>query len=129
MPLDMISIETFMQHYGKALVTGDASEISACFAIPALVLHDGGANAVRNRNEMVAAFRGIAEGYRRQGLSQMLATVNRAAVISAELTEIDVTWAGIRVDGSATGHREQYRYLLRDTGNGPMIQVVINLPS
>ena len=61
---DMARLEDFFIRYGEAVSVGDLGAISACYAVPAIVISDEGAIPVATRGEVEAAFDGAAQAYR-----------------------------------------------------------------
>jgi hypothetical protein len=129
MPFDAHVLDHFLRDYGKALATGDTVGIAACYTTPALMLHDGGSSAVHDRGDLIAAFHGIAERYQAAGLHEAVPTITRWEALSSELTSLDVDWTSVTAEGAPAGHVERYRYVVRDTAQGPRIQVVLTLPT
>lgn len=119
-------VSTFLERYADALGRGDLPGIAACYAMPALVVGDGGALSVSEPSQVEAAFAGAAEAYREQGLVALPAELRSVDPLTAALTLVEVRWAYLDEAGTARQH-SSYRYLLRRTGAGELgIQVVID---
>lgn len=119
-------VSTFLERYADALGRGDLPGIAACYAMPALVVGDGGALSVSEPSQVEAAFAGAAEAYREQGLVALRAELRSVDPLTAALTLVEVGWAYLDEAGTARQH-SSYRYLLRRTGSGELgIQVVID---
>ena len=125
MSIHMDTVEAFFEAYGKALTSGDPSEIAACYATPAMVLRDSGASAVLSRNDLIEAFAGLAESYRLAHLHEAVPTVTAVEQLGPELVSVDVEWTSLDLAGTPTGHHEAYRYVLRQERDYQCIQVVI----
>ena len=119
-------IEAFLDRYAKALAAGDLPGIAACYALPALVVGDGGAIPVAEAAQVEAAFAGAADAYRAQGLVGIRPELRAVDPLTATLTLVDVRWAYLDEAGTARQHTS-YRYLLRRDDTGRLgIQVVVD---
>jgi hypothetical protein len=121
----MDAVEAFFEAYGKALASGDASEIAACYGTPAMVLRSSGGSAVLSRSDLIEAFAGLAESYRNAHLHQAVPVVKALEQLGPGLVSVDVEWTSLDLAGTPTGHHEAYRYLVRQEGEHQCIQVVI----
>jgi ketosteroid isomerase-like protein len=121
-------LRAFFVRYGDALAAGDLPTIAESYTVPALVLSDAGSISVATREEVEAAFRGAAEGYRAQRSVSARPTILGFEAITGRLMFADVRWDYLDEQGSSV-RQEGYRYLLRmDDEAGPQIQVVIVTP-
>jgi ketosteroid isomerase-like protein len=119
-------IRDFLDRYAEALSAGDLPGVAACYALPALVVGDGGAIPVAEAGQVEAAFAGAAGAYRAQGLVGIRAELRAVDPLIPALTLVDVRWAYLDEAGHA-GQHTTYRYLLRRSGTGELgIQVVID---
>ena len=126
MSFHMDTVEAFFEAYGKALASGDASEIAVCYGTPAMVLlGSGAASAVLDRSDLIEAFAGLAESYRLAHLHQAVPAVTAVERLGPGLVSVDVEWSSLDLEGTPTGHHEAYRYLVRQEGDRHCIQVVI----
>ena len=125
MSFHMDTVEEFFEAYGKALASGDALDIAACYGTPAMVLRSSGASAVLSRNDLIEAFAGLAVSYRLAHLHQAVPAVTAVEQLGPGLVSVDVEWTSLDLEGAPTGHHEAYRYLLRQEGGHWCIQVVI----
>jgi hypothetical protein len=126
-------LETFFARYGEVLTTGDLPAIAGCYAVPALVLSRTGSVPIATREQIEAAFRGAAEGYKAQGLVATRPTLLCSEAIAEWLVSADVHWEYLHERGHSV-HRDDYhydyRYVLRlDNEAGPQIQVVLEMPA
>ena len=64
---DRTRLEGFFVRYGEVVSDGDLEAISACYAVPSIVISDEGAIPIATREEVEAAFDGAAERYRARG--------------------------------------------------------------
>ena len=119
-------IPAFLDRYAGALAAGDLQGIAACYALPALVVGDGGVIPVAEAAQVEAAFAGAADAYRAQGVVGIRSELRAADPLTATLTLVDVRWAYLDEAGQA-GQHTTYRYLLRRSGPGQLgIQVVVD---
>jgi len=125
MSFHMDTVEEFFEAYGKALSSGDAAEIAAFYGTPAMVLRNSGASAVLTRRGLIDAFAGLAESYRLAHLHQAFPAVTAMEQLAPGLISVDVEWTSLDDEGTPTGHREAYRYLVCREGAHQCIQVVI----
>jgi len=125
MSFHMDTVEAFFEAYGKALASGDASEIAACYGTPAMVLRSSGGSAVLSRGDLIEAFAGLAESYRHAHLHRAVPAVTAMEQLGPGLVSVDVEWTSLDQEGTPTGHHEAYRYLVRQEGDYQCIQVVI----
>ena|GEM_PF-3391302 len=65
---DRTRLEGFFVRYGEVVSDGDLEAISACYAVPSIVISDEGAIPIATREEVEAAFDGAAERYRARGM-------------------------------------------------------------
>jgi hypothetical protein len=118
-------LRRFLVRYGEALSTGDLKAISACYAVPSLVLSDEGSVPIASREEIEAAFDGAAERYRAQGLVAVRPILVASEALSERLVSVDVRWDYLDEEGRSA-QRNDYRYVLRlEDEASPKIQVVI----
>jgi len=119
-------VAVFLDRYAAALAAGDLPGIGACYALPALVVGDGGAIPVAEAAQVEAAFAGAAEAYRAKGLVGIRPELRAVDPLTATLTLVDVRWAYLDEAGAARQHTA-YRYLLRRSDAGQLgIQVVVD---
>jgi ketosteroid isomerase-like protein len=122
---DISTVQAFLEQYGKALAAGDTHAVAACYAVPAIVMHDGGASAVLAPGDLERAFVGLADRYHGAGLHEAAPVVERIEALSGELLGVDVDWLSLDADGRPSGRHEGYRYVLRHRPGRLAIQVVI----
>jgi len=124
---DRDPLTTFFVRYGDALASGNLPGISSCYDVPALVVHDRGAMAIDSRRQVEDAFDGAAEVHRAAGLVAARPTVLTVEPLTDVPAIANVHWDYCDAEGRS---REQdgYRYLLRYTAGGPLIQVVVETP-
>ena len=120
-------IRAFYEHYGRTLTSGRPDSIAACYLAPALILGDGGTTPVADVAEVAAAFDGSAERYAAEGLVGAVPTVVEFRHLTDRIASVDVHWDYTDA-GGASQSEDGYRYLLRQTDDGPRIQVVIATP-
>jgi hypothetical protein len=116
----------FLERYAGALAAGDLPGIAACYALPALVVGDGGTIPVAAATEVEGAFAGAADAYRAQGLVGIRPELRAVEPLTPNLTLVDVGWAYLDEADQARRHTS-YRYLLRRSDGGELgIQVVVD---
>lgn len=121
-------LKAFLKHYGEALVAGNLSSITACYAVPCLFLSDGTSAAIAARSEIRELFEGAAGQYRAQGLVVAHPNILRSEAVTKSLVWAEVSW-DYRDSQGNSAQPEIYRYVLRlDADTGPQIQVVIAMP-
>lgn len=107
---------------------GDLAGISACYAIPSLILGGEASFAVTSRAQLEAAFDAAAEGQQEHGEGSLVAArpaVTWAESISGALVTAEVRWDYLD-DHGEVGERDFYRYILRmDETTGPLLQVAM----
>ena len=119
-------VPAFLDRYAEALAAGDLPAITACYALPALVVGDAATIPVTEAAQVEAAFAGAADAYRAQGLVGIRPELRAVDPLTATLTLVDVRWAYLDEAGAA-GRHTSYRYLLRRSDDGRLgIQVVID---
>jgi hypothetical protein len=121
------AIRSFFTRYGEALTSGQPDTIAACYVAPALVVGDRGAKAISDIAQVAADFSGSAERYAAAGLVHAVAAVVAIERLTDTITSVDVHWDYTDREGVSQAE-DGYRYLLRDTVDGPRIQVVVPTP-
>lgn len=124
---DRARLEAFFVRYGEAVSAGDLKAISACYAIPAIVISDEGAIPIATREEVEAAFDGAAQAYRARGMVAARPTVLAAEVLTEKLVSADVRWDYVDEEGRSA-EQNGYRYVLRLEEAGPRICALIATP-
>jgi hypothetical protein len=122
-----VLLEAFFVGYGEAVSAGDLRTISAGYALPAIVISDGGAIPISTREEVEAAFDGAAERYRAQGMVAARSTVLKAEALTGMLVCADVRWDYLDEEGRSA-QQNGYRYVLRLEEAGPRICALIATP-
>jgi hypothetical protein len=118
-------LQRFLVRYGEALSAGDLKAISACYAVPALVLSDEGSIPIAAREEIEAAFDGAAERYGARGLVALQPTLLGWEALSERLLSVDMHWEYLDEQGRSA-QQNGYRYVLRlEDEASPKIQIVI----
>jgi ketosteroid isomerase-like protein len=117
-------LEAFFVRYGEAVSAGDLGAISACYAVPAIVLSDEGAIPIASREEVEAAFDGAAQAYHARGMVAAKSTVLGAEALTGKLVSADVRWDYVDEEGRSV-ERNGYRYVLRMEDAGPRICALI----
>jgi hypothetical protein len=119
-------VASFLDRYADALAAGNLPGISACYALPALVVGDGATIPVSEPAQVEATFAGAADAYRAKGLVGLRPELQALDPVTPTLTMADVRWAYLDEAGVAR-HHTSYRYLLRRADTGRLgIQVVID---
>src|SRR5215211_7708935 len=95
-------ITAFLDRYAGALAAGDLPGIAACYAVPALVVGDAATIPVTEAAQVEAAF---ADAYRAQGLVGIRPELRAVDPLTANLTLVDVGWAGVARRHSSDRYR------------------------
>jgi hypothetical protein len=122
---DRTRLEGFFVRYGEAVSDGDLEAISACYAVPSIVISDEGAIPIATREEVEAAFDGAAERYRARGMVAARPTVVAAEALTEKLVSADVRWDYVDEGGA---EQNGCRYVLRLEDVGPRICALIATP-
>ena len=120
-------VEAFFVGYGEAVSVGDLRSISACYAVPSIVISDAGSIPIAAREEVEAAFDGAAERYRARGMVTARPTVVAAEALTEKLVSADVRWDYLDEEGRSA-EQNGYRYVLRLKDAGPRICALIATP-
>jgi ketosteroid isomerase-like protein len=118
-------VSSFLDRYADALAAGDLPGIAACYALPALVVGDAATIPVAEPGQVEAAFAGVADAYRAQGMVGLRPQVQAVDPLTGTLTLVDVRWDYLDQAG-AVRQQTSYRYLLRRTDGRLGIQVVVD---
>ena len=124
---DRARLAAFFVRYGEAVSIGELKSISACYAVPAIVISDAGAIPIATREEVEAAFDGAAERYRAQGMVAARPTVLKAEALTEKLVSADVRWDYVDEEGRSA-QQNGYRYVLRLEDAGPRICALVATP-
>ena len=125
---DRTRLEGFFVRYGEAVSDGDLEAISACYAVPSIVISDEGAIPIATREEVEAAFDGAAERYRARGMVAARPTVVAAEALTEKLVSADVRWDYVDEGGGRSAEQNGCRYVLRLEDVGPRICALIATP-
>jgi ketosteroid isomerase-like protein len=119
-------VRSFLDGYADALASGDLPAVAASYTLPALVVGDAAAIPVSEPAQVEAAFAGVADAYRAQGLVGLRPELRAVDPLTSALILVEVRWAYLDQAGRERQHTS-YRYLLRRTDTGRLgIQVVID---
>jgi hypothetical protein len=119
-------IKKFLKRMGNAVSAGDLSEISKCFALPALVLMEDGALAISQAAEIEKFFGQAVAQYRSQGILTTKAELEHSERLSQRLSAVDVRWPGFDA-ASIEKYSERSHYLLwLDDDGQPRIRVALS---
>ncbi|PSK98906.1 hypothetical protein CLV63_104130 [Murinocardiopsis flavida] len=113
--LDRHAVHEFFVSYGRALADGDLDGIAACYAYPAYVAGDAQSIAVAAPEDVIGAFAGAAERYRRSGVTRAVAETRGVEALTDSLISADVRWS-YTDDRGTEARTESFRYLLRAGG-------------
>lgn len=107
-----VQIQTFLEHYARALNEADLDVIADCWGIPALAVTDAGAQSVLSGDEIKSRYAQARDKQHAQGLVLTKPHLEQAQILSDKITAIDVRWTDF--DASGVEHAgERNRYLLR----------------
>ena len=123
--MSRISLETFIEAYGKAISTGDLERAADSWEIPALVLSDQGTTVVNTREEVMGFFEKASASYKSQGRTSTIGEIISKEYLTKNIVALDVRWPSFDVEGKAKAV-EMSHYLLRIGDDGkPRIQVAL----
>jgi hypothetical protein len=123
--LSLDAVRSFVEDYAHALVSGDTAEIAACFALPAMVIRDGGASVAIRRGDVASSFAALARQEPERWHRRVVPVLRRAETLGAGLLSVDVHWHRTGSDGEPTGEPQRYRYLLRAVDGRLRIHVAV----
>ncbi|PZF98463.1 hypothetical protein [Micromonospora deserti] len=121
---DLATLTNFFDRYGAALTTGDVPALAGCYALPGLVVADTYSFSFTSPAAVALSFVGAAPDYQERELVAAHAAIEDVQPVSALLTMVVVEWEFLDSQG-CTVPGERYRYLLRTTGDGPVICTVV----
>ncbi|GAB3940177.1 hypothetical protein [Micromonospora vulcania] len=121
---DLDTLTDFFDRYGVALTSADLPAIAGCYALPGLVVADTYSFSFTSLAAVALSFVGAAPDYQDRELIAAHARIGDVQPVSALLTEVSVEWEFLDSQGQAVPG-ERYRYLLRTTGEGPVICTVV----
>jgi len=123
--MSRISLETFIEAYGKAISSDDLERATDSWEIPALVLSDQGTTVVNTKKEVMGFFEKAAASYKSQGRTSTIGEIIGKEYLTKNIVALDVRWPSFDVEGKAKAV-EMSHYLLRIGDDGkPRIQVAL----
>lgn len=123
--MSRISLETFIEAYGKAISSDDLERAADSWEIPALVLSDQGTTSVNTKEEVMGFFEKASASYRSQGRTSTIGEIIGKEYLTKNIVALDVRWPSFDVHGKAKAV-EMSHYLLRIGDDGkPRIQVAL----
>ncbi|MET8084171.1 hypothetical protein [Micromonospora sp. NPDC005237] len=121
---DLDALTGFFDRYGAAMTSGDLPSLAGCYALPGLVVADTYSFSFTSLAAVALSFVGAAPDYQDRELIAAHARIEDVQPVSALLTMVSVEWEFLDSRGYAVPG-ERYRYLLRTSGEGPVICTVI----
>lgn len=118
-------IREFFQHYARALAAGDGPAMAALWEVPALVLSDDGARAVRASEEVAAFFGAAKEQYNAQGVTDTRAEIGEVRWVTSRVALVDVRWPYLDDRGQEMGEESATYTLRRDDEGQLRVRAVI----
>jgi hypothetical protein len=123
--MSRISLEAFIEAYGKALSAGESGQIADSWELPSLVLSDQGTTVVQTKDEVMAFFEKASASYRAQGRTSTIGEIISKEYLTKNIVAVDVRWPSFDDDGRAKAI-EMSHYLVRVGQDGkPRIQVAL----
>ena len=123
--MSRISLEDFIETYGKAISAGELEEIADSWEIPSLVLSEKGTTVVNTKEEVMAFFERADASYRAQGRTSTIGEIIGKEYLTKSIVAVDVRWPSFDDQGRAKAV-EMSHYLLRVGDDGkPRIQVAL----
>jgi hypothetical protein len=123
---DLDRLTDFFDDFGAAVTAGDMPALSACFALPSMVVADGYSFAFSTPAAVVLSFVGAVPDYQHRQIVASHARVRRVRQVSAALVAVEVEWEYLDAQGWAVPGR-QFHYLLRLGRDGVRICTVTPL--
>ena len=121
-----ISIERFIETYGRALSSGVLEAIADCWVTPALVMTETGAIAVVGKEDVMGFFEQVVASYRASGQTSTVGEIINEAYLTKNVVAVDVRWPTFD-DAGTTKKVEMAHYLVRIGDDGKArIQVALN---
>ena len=123
--MSRISLEAFIEAYGKALSAGESEQIADSWELPCLVLSDQGTTMVTTKKELMAFFEKASASYRAQGRTSTIGEIISKENLTKSIVAVDVRWPSFDDHGKAKTV-EMSHYLLRiGDDDKPRIQVAL----
>jgi hypothetical protein len=122
-PTDLDSLADFFDRYGAALTAGDLPAISACYAMPGMVVADSYSFTFTSPAAVALSFLGAAPTYERSGIVAAHAQIRDVQRLGDALALVAVEWEYLDSRGDAVPG-EAFRYVLRTDRNGTRICTV-----
>jgi len=123
--MSRISLEAFIEAYGKALSAGESGLIAASWEVPSLVLSDKGTTVVNTKEDVMAFFEKAGASYKAQGRTSTIGEIISKEYLTKNIVAVDVRWPSFDDQGRAKAI-EMSHYLLRVGEDGkPRIQVAL----
>lgn len=123
--MSRISLEAFIESYGKALSSGEVEVIADSWELPSLVLSDKGTTVVNTKEDVMAFFEKAGASYKAQGRTSTIGEIIGRENLTKNLVAVDVRWPSFDDQGRAKAV-EMSHYVLRVGEDGkPRIQVAL----
>jgi len=114
-----------MDRFGQALTAGDGAAIARMWDVPALMISDGGTQAVTSAKELEKIFSGAKDQYHARGIEEAVAEVQSVDWLTDRVALARVRWPYIDKAGREIGE-ESSTYTLRQSDDGALkIQAVV----
>ena len=113
-----LEIESFLLRYGEALRKGNLPAVIGCWAVPAFVIGDERAIAIKDIAEVEREFALAVETYLDLGRVTNELTILEFERLSVNITSVDVEWMARNASDEVIS-TELFRYVLsgRDSGD------------
>lgn len=108
-------VQTYFDHFARALTAGDGATIARMWDVPALVASDDMLRAVSTMREVEQFFSGAKEQYNQMHVVDTRAQIERLQGLTERMILVDVRWPYIAADGSEHGAERSTYMLRRDT--------------
>jgi hypothetical protein len=118
-------VRHYFDAYARALTSGDGRAIAALWELPALVMTDHGARAIKNADEIAKIFAGAKGMYALRGIVDTRPDIQYVEWLTQRIVVADVRWP-LFDDGHQERGTESSTYtLMRDHEGALKLRVVV----
>jgi len=116
---DVSRVQEFLDQLAHAVVNGHGEVAAAMWAVPALVLGDEMALAVKAVSELEPFFTGARAQYNQRGVTGTRAEIIRLDWLTERIAQVEVRWPWLDAQGQEVGE-ETSTYVLRADDSGAL---------
>jgi hypothetical protein len=118
-------VQQFLDRFAQALTAGDGHTIATLWEAPALVIGDGGVQAVNSTQEVEQFFSGAKEQYNKLGITDTRAEILRVDPMTDRILVVEVRWPYLDQEGNEAGEESSTYTLRRDDQGHLKIRAVV----